>query len=158
MTGRSGRAKASPSGAFLLDVNVLVALAWPTHVHHSAARRWFAGAHRQGWATAPVTEFGFVRVSSNAAAVGDPLTPAEAIALLGEIRGRPGHESWVDDVSPTETRWVDPARLVGYRQVTDAHLLGLARRHGGRLATLDHRLTDLAGRQDATVLTAIPHT
>ena len=25
----------------LLDVNVLVALAWDSHVHHVAARRWF---------------------------------------------------------------------------------------------------------------------
>jgi hypothetical protein len=26
----------------LLDVNVLLALAWPTHVYHLAAHRWFA--------------------------------------------------------------------------------------------------------------------
>jgi predicted nucleic acid-binding protein len=25
----------------LLDVNVLVAFAWPNHVHHSAAQHWF---------------------------------------------------------------------------------------------------------------------
>ena len=25
----------------LLDVNVLIALAWPNHVHHAAARAWF---------------------------------------------------------------------------------------------------------------------
>ena len=26
----------------LPDVNVLIALAWPNHVHHDAARSWFA--------------------------------------------------------------------------------------------------------------------
>ena len=26
----------------LLDVNVLVALAWPNHVHHTQAHRWFS--------------------------------------------------------------------------------------------------------------------
>lgn len=138
----------------LLDVNVLVALAWPTHIHHLAARRWFAAAHAEGWATTPVTEFGFVRVSSNPAAVGDPLTPGEALTVLDEIRARPGHQMWADDVSPTE-RFVDPTRLVGHRQVSDAHLLALARRHRGRLATLDRGLVDLAGG-DSTRITLIP--
>jgi predicted nucleic acid-binding protein len=29
----------------LLDVNVLLALAWPNHVHHAASRTWFASSH-----------------------------------------------------------------------------------------------------------------
>jgi uncharacterized protein len=157
VTGRRAPRRSSEgSGPFLLDVNLLVALTWPTHVHHAPARRWFADAHREGWATTPVTEFGFVRVSANAAAVGDPLTPGEALLVLEEIRGRPGHETWSDDVSPTDRRWVDPTRLVGYRQVSDAHLLALARRHQGRLATLDQGLVDLAGGDAATRVTVIP--
>lgn len=158
MTLRSSPAARSQTGAggYLLDVNVLVALAWPTHVHHRAARRWFADHHGEGWATTPVTEFGFVRVSSNPVAVGDALTPAEAILVLEDIRRRPGHESWADDVSPTDRRFVEAARLVGYRQVGDAHLLALARRHHGRLATLDRGVADLAGRDAATRVTVIP--
>ena len=46
----------------LPDVNVLIALAWPNHVHHDAARSWFAESRATGWATCPVTEAGFVRV------------------------------------------------------------------------------------------------
>src|SRR5439155_22542002 len=102
VTPRSRTPAAKESGAYLLDVNRLVALAWPTHVHHGAARRWFARCHGEGWATTSVTEFGFVRVSANPAAVGDPLTPAEAIGVLEEIRRRPGHETWPDDTSPTD--------------------------------------------------------
>jgi uncharacterized protein len=143
-----------PPRPFLLDVNVLVALAWPTHVHHSPARRWFADHHAEGWATTPVTEFGFVRVSSNPAAVGDALTPAEALTVLEQIRARPGHHSWADDVSPTDGRYVDPVRLVGHHQVTDAHLLALTRRHDGRLATLDRAVASLAG-DDASVRVAV---
>jgi predicted nucleic acid-binding protein len=26
----------------LLDVNLLIALAWPNHVHHTSARAWFS--------------------------------------------------------------------------------------------------------------------
>ncbi|MCA1844752.1 MAG: VapC toxin family PIN domain ribonuclease [Actinobacteria bacterium] len=137
-------------------MNVLVALAWPTHVHHGPARRWFADNQADGWATAPVTEFGFVRVSSNPAAVGDALTPAEALTVLEQIRARPGHRSWADDVSPTDVRYVDPARLVGHRQVTDAHLLALTRRHHGRLATLDRGIVGLAGDDAAVCVAVIP--
>lgn len=35
-------------------------------------------------------------------------------------------------------------RMATYRQVTDAHLLALARRHGGRLATFDRGVSGLA--------------
>ena len=155
MTARRRRVAPTPT-VHLLDVNVLVALAWPTHVHHVAARRWFAAAHDEGWATTPVTEFGFVRVSSNPAAVGEALSPAESTDVLAAMRGRPNHHFWTDDVSPTEPGTVDPGRLVGHRQVTDAHLLGLARRHNGRLATLDHAVADLAGAEAATRVTVIP--
>jgi len=42
---------------------VLIALAWPNHVHHERAQAWFSSSRDQGWATCPVTESGFVRVS-----------------------------------------------------------------------------------------------
>ena len=44
----------------LLDVNVLIALAWPNHVHHAAARDWFERHGQAGWATCTLTEAGFV--------------------------------------------------------------------------------------------------
>lgn len=48
-------------------------------------------------------------------------------------------------------------RLVGYRQVTDAHLLALARRRGARLATLDHAVRTLAGENsDDVVVVPMP--
>ena len=51
--------------ASLLDVNVLVALFDPDHVHHEAAHVWFAATRGAGWATCPLTENGVVRVLSN---------------------------------------------------------------------------------------------
>ncbi len=56
----------------------------------------------------------------------------------------PGHQFWSDDVSPGEVDARAFERLVGHRQVTDAHLLTLARKRGGRLATLDRGLLELA--------------
>ncbi len=127
----------------LLDVNVLVALAWPNHIHHTRAHAWFASARRGGWATCPLTQSGFVRVSSNATAIPDARTPGEAKALLRRIVRLPGHTFWPDDVAASEEGDAVFARVVGYRQVTDAHLLALAIRRGGRLATFDTGIRDL---------------
>ncbi len=129
----------------LLDVNVLVALAWPNHVHHGLAHRWFRARRRDGWATCPLTESGFVRVSSNRRAIPGASTPAEAVALLRRMRRLGGHVFWADDVSPAEPSATPFARVAGHRQVTDAHLLALALRRGGVLATLDRGLAELAG-------------
>lgn len=122
--------------SFLLDVNVLVALAWPNHVHHDVARRWFLESSPSGWATCPPTESGFVRVSSNPA-VPYAVTPADAMSLLARLRYVEGHEFLDDDVSLVASPHVDRGRIVSHRQVTDAHLLAIARRHRARLATLD---------------------
>lgn len=142
--------------ARLLDVNVLIALTVPEHVHNLAARRWFAAARDDGWATTPVTEFGFVRVVSNPAAMGDAFSPAEAIAVLAQLRTRRGHVDWVDDVTPSDPELVEGHRLVGHRQVPDAHLLALARRHLGSVATFDGGMVDLAGPDAAMRITLVP--
>lgn len=125
-------------------MNVLVALAWPNHIHHARARGWFGEVHAEGWATCPVTESGFVRVSSNVRVIPDARSPAQAIHLLGRMRALPGHEFWSDDVSPLDDDAAPFGRVVGYRQITDAHLLTLAIRRGGRIATFDRGLGELA--------------
>lgn len=140
----------------LLDVNVLIALTVPEHVHHTPARRWFATSREDGWATTPVTEFAFVRVVSNPAAMGDAFAPSEAIAVLTELRTRRGHADWADDVTPSDPTLVDIGRLVGHRQVAGAHLLALARRHHGSVATFDRAMTDLAGADAHERITLIP--
>jgi uncharacterized protein len=120
-------------------VNVLIALAWPNHVHHEAAHRWFNARQkdRRRWATCPLTQSGFVRVSSNARILADARSPSEAIRLLERIVALPGHEFWSDDVSIVSSRHVAREKLVGGGQVTDAHLLALAIGRGGILATFD---------------------
>lgn len=132
-----------PVGASLLDVNVLIALAWPNHEGHRAARGWFAKTAKRGWATTPVTESGFVRVSSNRRALPTSTTPALAAQLLGSLRELPGHVFWPDVVEVVTGEHLDLRRLSGHRQVTDAHLLALCRANAGRLVTLDRGTLDL---------------
>jgi len=128
----------------LLDVNVLVALAWPNHVHHEPAHRWFEKNSPGGWATCPLTQTAFVRVSSNDRVFPEARSPREALELLGRIVALPHHAFWADDTSIVTSRFVSREALVEYRQLTDAHLLALALRRRGRLATFDRALRDLA--------------
>lgn len=137
-------------------MNVLVALAWPNHIHHARALDWFRGIRDGGWATCPVTETGFVRVSSNTRVIPDARTPRDAMALLREIRRLPGHRFWADDVSPADPAAEAFTRVVGYRQVTDAHLLTLAFRNGGRLATFDASIRDLEPETAQEIVELIP--
>lgn len=121
----------------LLDVNVLVALSWPAHIHHELAQAWFEKHRKLAWATCPTTQAGLVRVLSNPAMSRDALSPAEAFEHLQNLTQVPGHVFWADDRSLVGSRFVGVERIVGYRQVTDAHLLGIALRHGGTLVSLD---------------------
>lgn len=122
---------------FLLDVNVLVAMAWPTHSAHKRVQEWLASHAREGWATCPLTQTGFVRILSNPAFSPNALTPAHALVLLQANLGHPTHRFWADELS--FIRAIEPfhPRLGGHQQVTDAYLLGLAVHKKGKLATLD---------------------
>jgi len=136
----------------LLDVNALVALAWDSHVHHAPMRAWFAANRAAGWATCPLTESGFVRVSSNPKALPAALGVEAAREALGLLRAVPGHRFLADDVSLCDD---DVPRLRGHRQVTDAHLLALARRRGLPLVTFDAGLHALAGGDGVELLTLL---
>jgi len=136
----------------LLDVNALVALAWDSHVHHAAMREWFVANGASGWATCPITESGFVRVSSNPKALPSAIGVGDAREVLAALRAVDGHRFLADDVSITNP---DVPGIAGYRQVTDAHLLTLARRSGVRLVTFDTGIPDLADGRDVELLTAL---
>jgi uncharacterized protein len=123
--------------------------------HHTQASSWFRSRRGQPWATTPFTEAGFVRVSSNSAAIPSAVTPGEAIALLERMREVPGHRFLSDDVTLVLGTQVVRNRVATHRQVTGAHLLALARRHGARLVTLDRGVGSLAGDEDV-VLVPLP--
>ncbi len=136
----------------LLDVNALVALAWDSHVHHARIREWFAGMDRSGWATSPATESGFVRVSSNPKVLPHAVTIKDALGVLAAFRVLRGHRFLTDDVSITDS---DVPAISGHRQVSDAHLLTVARRHDVRLVTFDAGLLAMGGRKDVELLTTL---
>lgn len=127
---------ASHARAVLLDGNVLVALACPTHVHHAAAERWFAADPRP-FATCPITQGTLLRLLLQLHAVPDA---ASAVTVLGLLSKHPRHRFWPDALDYLQVQWQG---VLGHRQVTDAYLAALARHHDGRLATLDQGLAAL---------------
>jgi toxin-antitoxin system PIN domain toxin len=139
----------------LLDVNLLVSLAWPNHVHHRRALSWFRARAGEPWATTPFTEAGFVRVSSNASAIATAVSPSAAVAMLTRLRRLAGHSFLIDDVGLVFGEHVDAARARSHRHVADAHLVALARRHGARLATLDAGLPALVGDGESVILVPV---
>ena len=122
---------------YLLDVNVLVALFDPGHLHHEAAHHWFASAREEGWATCPMTQNGLVRVISNPAYPGRRTTVADAVDRLRQFTESGGHTHWPDDLSILLPGSLDASHLTGHREITDAYLLALAIHHEGSLATFD---------------------
>jgi toxin-antitoxin system PIN domain toxin len=120
----------------LLDVNMLLALFDRRHVHHTRARTWWRANQAQGWASCPLTENGFLRISSQKS-YSSPIRLADALALLRQWAVPPQHAFWPDDLSLLDPECIDHRHLLGHRQITDAYLLALAVKHGGRLVTLD---------------------
>jgi len=128
----------------LLDVNVLVALFDPAHLHHDTAHAWFEMEREGGWATCPITENGFVRVLSNPAYPGRRTTVADAVARLARFTASGHHSFWADDLSLLDRSVISAHLLMGHGEITDAYLLALAVGKGGRLATFDGKIRTAA--------------
>lgn len=117
------------SGATLLDANVLVALAVVEHVHHDVAYHWFETRAPRAFATTPITQGALLRVLVRTGIPND-----DALAVLESFLTHPDHELWPDDLSYERGMLHG---VIGHRQITDAYLVAMARKRGGRLVTLD---------------------
>jgi len=115
---------------WLLDGNLLTALAISSHVHHLRAVAWFYAQPRR-FETCAITEGTLLRLHMMSA---HDTSAAAAWNTLRLLRQMQGHEFWLEGFSYDE---VDHQGLIGHRQVTDAWLAELARQRLGRLATFD---------------------
>jgi hypothetical protein len=123
----------------LLDVNVLIALLDAAHVHHPLAMSWLEQQLSRGWASCPITQNGCVRIMSQPSYPGS-LRAALVADRLAEAASSPDHVFWPDAVDLLEAGALEWSRILGHRQVTDAYLLALAVRNGGRLVCFDRRI------------------
>jgi toxin-antitoxin system PIN domain toxin len=136
--------KKASSELLLLDLNVLLALAWPNHQFHAVATKRLDAGDR--WATCALTELGFIRLSSNPAAVQAAKTPAEAASLLALMVSDPLHV-YIESLPQPAGKEFLPAfeKIMGSKQVMDTYLLSLALMHKATFLSFDTRLGALAG-------------
>lgn len=102
---------------FLPDTNVLIALVVEDHVHHRSAEAWFAGTTAT-IATCPITQGSLVRLL-----IREGQSARSATAVVSALMAQPRHVFWPDDAARDA---VSLNRVIGHRQVTDAHLAHLA--------------------------------
>lgn len=139
----------------LLDVNVLLALAWPNHQFHAAAMAWFDARPQAEWGTCALTELAFVRLSCNPAFTPAAKSPAQALHLLQvlEADSRHFHLATLPGVSGKGFQGIFE-RVLGHKQIMDAYLLGLATRSRVKLLSFDKRIAAL--QADGVALELIP--
>ena len=140
----------------LLDVNVLIALHDPLHIHHAHAANWLEAHADAGWATCPLTQNGCLRVMSQAS-YSHPRTLAELMPALATSCTSRLHAFWPDDISLLDAGRLTPDRVHGHRQLTDLYLLALAVHHRGRFVSFDARvpLDAVAGARRAHMVTLL---
>lgn len=131
----------------LLDVDVLVALFDPSHVHHDLAHEWLARNRALGWATCPITENGFVHAVSHPAYPGRRCTVVEALERLQAFADSGDHHFWPDSTSLRRSSRLDSGFLGDHDRLVEIYLLLLAVHHEGRLATFDEGIPVGAVRQ-----------
>jgi uncharacterized protein len=140
---------------FLLDVNVLFVLHQPRHISYEPVLRWFTRRPAVPFATCPITQAAMLRLLMQEIAGSTRFSIDEACAALENLVEHPRHVYWPDDTPYLEATTALLKRMQGHRQITDAYLLGLARHHGGKLATLDKAIVGLAGPEFAGLVEPI---
>ncbi len=121
----------------LLDVNLLIALLWDDHEFHERARIWLQGCAT--FATCPVSQLGFARISSNTK-LGYGVLPEYAFGILRRFLADDRHRFYPDSLSCADRALLSD-NIPGANHVTDHYLAALARQHGLALATFDVALS-----------------
>lgn len=134
---------------YLLDINILIALADPDHEHHGKAESFFLANYNRGWATCPITENGFVRIIGNSTYPKGPGGTDAACAILRQLCAHQGHRFWPDDLSLRSA-----INLPVSKHLTDHYLLSLAMHRQGKLVSLDRHIKAslIPGGADAYVV------
>jgi toxin-antitoxin system PIN domain toxin len=118
---------------YLLDVNALIAAIWTDHVHHPVVDAWIQD---KALATNPLSELGFLRISTHPKGLGAPM--ADARRLLKDFITQHKVECVEADLPALESQ------ASKSEEVTDAYLAELASRRNLKLATLDRTLSHAA--------------
>ena len=142
------------------DVNVLVAMARPDHVHHDTARACIAGAlEKSGPAPRvvllPMVIAGFLRITTHPQIFRQPTRLNEALDFVDGLLAQPGVEMVQVGVEwPLFRELCGRHSLVG-NSVPDAWIAVIATRLNHALATFDRGFGRLLDARQLVLLTAV---
>jgi len=125
---------------FLLDVNALLALLDPMHVHHEAAHRWYAQYSPMRLLTCSHIENGVIRVASQPRYPNSLGTSGRVREMLRHFSRQVHAEPCGQEISLLADEVLLRPELLTPSRVADLYLLALAAANGGRLATFDQRI------------------
>jgi toxin-antitoxin system PIN domain toxin len=124
----------------VLDVNVLMALYRPSHVHHGAATRWFDESLTKGepFTVPDVVWAGFLRLVSNRRVMPAPATFAEAWDFVTAVREQGTYLQFAPSPRTlTEFAHLGMNTNASANLVTDAYIAACAATLGGTVVTFD---------------------
>lgn len=129
---------------YLLDVNIIISIVDPEHIHHDLAFNWFRKNSAKGWATCPITENGFIRIISNNYYKNLKISSSEAIDALQELKDnyQEWHKFIPDNVSFNDGEIFDTSFLKS-NNTTDNYLVGLAYKNNIKLLTIDREISTI---------------
>lgn len=140
----------------LLDVNALLALLDPMHVHHEAAHDWYGRRPGRLLLTCSHVENGVIRVASQ------PKYP-NCLGTSGRVRealkifiGQVSAERCSREVALVDDSILLRPELLTPSRVSDLYLLALAAANDARLATFDRRIPAAAVAGGPQALEIIP--
>jgi predicted nucleic acid-binding protein len=113
---------------YLLDVSGLLARLWRTHVFHERVKAW---ADVEKVAVCPITELGFVRISTQPAF---GATVTDARKMLASY-----YKAFPPAFLPCDLKLLDSFAPAAGTQTTDFYLASLAQKHGMKWATLEDK-------------------
>lgn len=136
---------------FLPDVNALLALLNPMHVHHDAAHQWYAGQSPLRIVLCSHLKNGLIRVASQPKYPNCLGTGARVREALHDFARQLKADSCSKEVSFLDDGVLLKPELLTPSRVSDLYLLALAAANGIRLATFDQRIPShaVAGGDEA---------
>ena len=142
---------------FLPDINLWLALAFESHVHHAAASAWFEGLSGETCVFCRMTQQGFLRLATNPKALGEEAdTLLKGWELYDAFQADP-RVRFIAEPAEIEAFWRDYTyrRTFSPKVWNDAYLAAFARAMDCHLVTFDQAFAQYADLS-CTVLSEEP--
>lgn len=142
--------------SFLPDVNTLLALLDPQHIHHEAAHQWYAAQEAVRMILCPHVINGVLRVASQPR-YPNPLGTCASVRLLLKRFVENVNPVFAErDVSLLDDHVLNHTDELTPARIADLYLLALAVANGTKFATFDTRIPADAVAGGSKALTIIP--